>query len=143
MGEISAGIIGITTGCLALAYIISLPVFYGLFSFKKDWDNWECYASQDHDILVPWSNDFEDPPEDYHNVSANFQMVNLWGFINFTAPIALMIVCGLPACFCDCTEVVAIITACLFAMSYISHFFTMIVMRWRHAGRVCAGDFDS
>ena len=72
MGYAGVVIGAITIGCLAFAYLISLPVFYGLFSFKQDWDNWDCYASQDHDILVPWQNDMEDPPEDYHNVSANF-----------------------------------------------------------------------
>ena len=36
---------------------------------------------------------------------------------------------------------VAFLFACL-AASYVSHFITMAVMRLRHAGRVCSGDFS-
>ena len=33
--------------------------------------------------------------------------------------------------------------AFLLGASFIGHLFTMIVMRWRHAGRVCSGDYNS
>ena len=65
-------------GCLSsiLAYLvicswfISLPIFYGIFAFGE-YENWECYASQDYAINEPWEGPGS-PPEDYHNVSGNF-----------------------------------------------------------------------
>ena len=53
-----------------LAYVVSLPVFYGIFAFG-DVENWKCYASQDHAITEPWQEP-ESPPEDYHDVSGKF-----------------------------------------------------------------------
>ena len=65
-----------------LAYVVSLPVFYGLFTFS-DYEDWECYASQDSSADVPWDLSLGSAPDSYHNVSDNFYMVNLWGFCNF------------------------------------------------------------
>ena len=44
MSKVCAGGGMIFAGCLALAYIVAMPVFYGLFSFKHGWDDWDCYA---------------------------------------------------------------------------------------------------
>ena len=132
-------------GCLALAYIVCMPVLYGMFSFKDGWDDWNCYASQDSDIMVPWTDQTASPPDDYHNVGSNFYVVNLWGFINFA--VLAGIACLALAVKCiwaeeEYWEGIIGLGMILVALSYISHFFTMVVMRWRHAGRVCAGDFD-
>ena len=92
---------------------------------------------------MPWTDQSASPPDNYHNVGSNFYVVNLWGFINF----AVITGTGLCATLCACIDEglgAGILAAGSFlvGLSYISHFFTMIVMRWRHAGRVCAGDFD-
>ena len=73
---------------LTLSYVIALPVLYGIFSFAG-YEDWECYASQDSSSTVPWDLALGDPPSDYHDVSGNFNMVNLWGFINFAVAIGI------------------------------------------------------
>ena len=132
-------------GCLMATYIVALPVFYALFSFDSHWkEPYECYATQDHEILIPWNG--VDPTDDVHNVSDNFKMLNLWGFINFAAPLAICLCCLLPLTMsikADSVAIIGGITLGLFVLSYLSHFITSLVMRWRHAGRVCSGDFDS
>ena len=127
-----------------ICYVISFPVFYGLFAFS-DYENWDCYALQDHSVTTPWMGDPNDVPGDYHNVSANFYMVNLWGFINFVAPPGIF--CFFLCCSCifkgDMAEILASLAGCLVGISFFGHLFTMLVMRWRHAGRVCSGDYNS
>ena len=127
-------------GCVGVAFIISLPVFYGIFAFG-DHEDWTCYASQDSDVTLPWTGP-EQHPDDYIDVGQNFYMVNLWGFCNFCIPFGIGI-CSL-ACLCfseDCSAIFAgVCFFCLF-LSYLAHLITMAVMRFRHAGRVCSGDF--
>ena len=69
-------------------------------------------------------------------------MLNLWGFINFMVAIGVAVCAGLSSIVSDtCAEVILGIGLALTALSYLSHFITLLVMRWRHAGRVCSGDF--
>ena len=75
-------------------------------------------------------------------MSGNFDMVNLWGFINFMVPFGIGC-CTLCLSICS-RETGGICAAMLFVLlgfSYFSQLLTMSVMRWRHAGRVCSGDF--
>ena len=127
---------------VVLVYVVSLPVFYGLFSFS-DYEDWECYASQDSSADVPWDLSLGSAPDSYHNVSDNFHMVNLWGFCNFAIAAGIGC-CGL-CCALFNNELASISLAIglgLTFLSYFVHFLTLLVMRWRHAGRVCAGDFN-
>ena len=137
-------LVGTLAVLILMAYAVSLPVFYGMFSFG-DIEDWECYASQDRDDNETWDLSLGDPPGDYHNVSSNFYMVNLWGFINF------MVVAGAGCCFVSCavicsdSELAGIIAGILLmldGLSYLAHFITLLVMRFRHAGRVCSGDYS-
>ena len=92
---------GISTALAVLimfAYVISFPVFYGIFALS-DHEDWECFASQDYSITVPWMGE-GNPPGDYHAVHSNFYMVNLWGFINFMIPIGVG--CLALCCYCIC-----------------------------------------
>ena len=95
-----AKVIACTSTVLAvlilLAYVISLPVFYGMFALG-DIENWTCYATQDSAITQPWLGRLS-PPDDYHDVSGNFYMLNLWGFSNFMAPFGI----GFLFLFCWC-----------------------------------------
>ena len=93
---------------------------------------------------MPWTDQTESPPDYYHNVGSNFYAVNLWGFINF------IVMSGI-ACLAfavgfstenDEGEIAGVVGGCVISLSYLSQFLTMAVMRWRHAGRVCSGDFD-
>ncbi len=52
--------------------------FYYGFIGEGDWD---CYATQDGEILTPWmSNEGDDVPDEYHHVNANLQVVCIWVF---------------------------------------------------------------
>ena len=85
--ESKAGPILSVTGMLIMwAYVVSLPVFYGIFAFGS-YEDWDCFASSDHEVKEPWIDDGGKVPEDYINVSNKFYMVNLWGFINFMVPV--------------------------------------------------------
>ena len=87
-----------------------------------------------------------DPPSDWHDVSGNFYMLNLWGFINFMCPPGLLCLYLFFKCIRrrsdgECPEVFLASMMFMVGVSYISQIITMAVMRWRHAGRVCSGDF--
>ena len=72
-------------------------------------------------------------------------MLNLWGFINFMVLIFAGC-CALTGSACrtgECCIILAAMVAFLTGLSYLGQFFTMIVMRSRHAGRVCSGDFNT
>ena len=127
----------------AIGYILCLPIFYGIFAFG-DHEDWECYAKKGSD--VPWTADMGELTDDYTDVSQNFHMVNVWGFCNFVIPfgIGCLAVCCAICRFCgrETPEIVAAICFAGLFLSYLSHFITMVVMRWRHVGRVCSGDFN-
>ena len=136
------GVTMLVAALAVIAYLLCFPVFYGIFSFG-DHESWDCYATQDKEVLLPWDGS-GDQPADLHNVYDDFHMVNLWGFINWTvAPFGILLFGGCFGCLAssEAGGIVAAILGCLLALSYISQFITMCVMRWRHAGRVCAGDF--
>ena len=66
------GYIGTCTAVtIAICYVLSFPIFYGLFTFKN-YEDWDCYATQDHSVTTPWMGDPNEVPGDYHNVSYNF-----------------------------------------------------------------------
>ena len=132
----------IIAGCIIAAYVISLPVLYGKLTFG-DGESWSCYASQDHGKDKPWLHGDTDVPHDYHDVSGNFEMLTMWGFINFMAPfgIGILALCG-GLCSKDCSAGIGAALGILNAASYLAHMITMLVMRFRHAGRVCSGDFE-
>ena len=78
-------------------------------------------------------------------------MINTWGFYNFMAPYGILILWLLLLVFScsrqndqkeECLLVLATFLFGCLAISYVIHFITMAVMRLRHAGRVCSGDFD-
>ena len=48
----SAGVICLA-GTAFVGFFLSLAVFYGFFSFGNI-EQWDCYASMDKDVLVPW-----------------------------------------------------------------------------------------
>ena len=94
---------------------------------------------------MPWIDDGSDIPDDYHNVTQNFYMLNLWGFCNFMIPFGLMCLSGCMYCLCrskECTEIIMGLGMGCVALSYLSQLITMCVMRYRHAGRVCSGDYS-
>ena len=127
---------------LAGGYFFSLPVFFGIFSYNGI-DEWECWASNDSTIYSPWLGSETDRPDSYHNVRDNFDVVCHWGLWNFI--IASFF--GLCAFLGKCNReegCIAIFGMGLFAMAalHVIMFITLLVMRFRHAGRVCSGDYS-
>ena len=41
----------------------------------------------------------------------------------------------------DIKDTLLLIATMILGPSYMSHFITLMVMRWRHAGKVCSGDY--
>ena len=110
--------------------------YYGFY----DEGDWTCYATQDKDIRLPWENkNGVDPPDEYHNVNANFKVVCIWGFFNYLLALILWL-CVLLVRFENIPEIVGI-GLWLVGGGWFAHFLTMMIMRWRHAGKTCSGDY--
>ena len=80
-------VIGFCLACYGhlfmLAFWGALIAGFYYYGFNDEGD-WTCYATQNSDIKIPWENtNGVDPPDDYHNVNANFKVVCIWGFINY------------------------------------------------------------
>ena len=118
-------------------------LYYALINESEG--SWSCYATQDESMVTPCRdpNDSECPAtsEDnpYHDVSANFQMVCIWGFINYT----LIAFAYFAPCIKEQPNQVYFGLILLFLLitfaSWLSQSLTMYVMRYRHAGVVCSG----
>ena len=143
MGSKEGPILSVLGGLIMLAYLISIPVFYGVFAFGS-YEDWDCFASNDHSIKEPWIDDGHEVPDDYLNVATKFYNMNLWGFINFMVPIGIgcLTLCLFDSCRKCCKKMLAW-SLILAAVSYISQLITMYVTRYSHAGRVCSGDFNA
>ena len=80
-----------------------------------------------------------------HNVTDNFQMICVWGMVTYSLIIFLFSIVlffgekaldvgdGLP---------MALLIGGAF-LNYLAHFISLMVMRWRPAGKICAGDYLS
>ena len=73
-------------------------------------------------------------------------MLNMWGFCNFMVPLGFLLLACISYCVTrgsrDCAEIVLPFGMVGMSLSYLSHLITMFVMRYRHAGRVCSGDYN-
>ena len=65
---------------VVLAFWGALITGYFYYGFVGEGD-WDCYATQNGDVLIPWqpSEEQEDVPDNYHHVNANFKIVCIWG----------------------------------------------------------------
>ena len=75
-----------------------------------------------------------------HDVTSNFRVVTIWGFFTYALMVLtfLCLMCsGEDGCLTPCLAIVG----CVIGLSWISHFLTLMIMRWRHAGKVCSGDY--
>ena len=140
--------------CSVLTMIWSFLVFfsfwglivfgYGYYAFSPHSDlhaSYDCFASNSKDVEnIAYSKQNEDGS--LHNVTANFQVVVYWGFFTYALMLSIFscLLCnGENGCLTPCLAILAFITGC----SYIGHFLTLMILRWRHAGKVCAGDYLS
>ena len=122
-----------------LAFWGSLITGFFYYGFSGQ-DQWTCYATQDDQVKVPWDyNTQGDVPEDYHNVNSNFQVVCIWGFFDYL--LALIIWYWMLASKMDSCEGLKGLSIAVVALSHLAHFLTMMIMRWRHAGKTCSGDY--
>ena len=137
--------------CSILTLIWSFLVFfsfwgtivfgYGYYAWSgnSDLHKYECYASNDKDV-ASIAYDTQDKDHTLHHVTANFQVVIIWGFFTYALMVFTFLcamVVGEDGCLMPCIAFQAFVLA----VSWLSHLITMMVMRWRHAGKVCSGDY--
>ena len=120
----------------------SIVVGFYYYGFVQEGD-WTCYATQNGDVLVPWNSTTEEVPDDYHDVNSNFRVVCIWGFFQY---IYIYLVAMFFMFYKDIDSVLdnflgAIGISVLPGICWFTHFLTMMIMRWRHAGKVCSGDY--
>ena len=113
---------------------------YGYYSWSgnSDLNKYECYASNDKDQIQAFATQNADGS--LHDVTANFRVVTIWGFFTYTLMVLtfMCLLCqGEDGCLTPCLAMMA----CVIGLSWISHFVTLMIMRWRHAGKICSGDF--
>ena len=90
---------------------------------------------------MPWNVAEGDAPGDYHDVNANFQVIGIWGFFQYLF-IFLMwywIMCTTHGDYSTCKPLSMMFNI----LGYTGHFLTLMILRWRHAGKVCSGDYYS
>ena len=115
--------------------------------------DWTCYASQDDSLNVPCADkkaeDCADASHDhpYHDVSSNFAASLYWGLANNFFMILFFYAFrwhnsrDYTARFHNCTENVLIAGIFTTFLSWLAHFIMVLIMRYRHAGKVCSGDY--
>ena len=73
-------------------------------------------------------------------MTANFKVVTIWGFCTYVLMVLtfMCLMCsGEDGCLTPCLAM----CSCVIGLSWFSHFLTLMIMRWRHAGKVCSGDY--
>ena len=131
-------------------YYISFLAYYGFFLtltaghfyfYLMSFDKGNCYAFQDKNNETAYL--LIDVPGGSLDVSNNFRVVNLMGFISFFfITLTMMYVHFKMSCTSyysprDCMALWMITLFLLWACYYL----TLLVMRLRHAGKVCSGDY--
>ena len=87
-------------------------------------------------------------PDNYHNVSANFDVCLYWGFINTVLIFSLFLYMRVlnlddeSRCSKSCKELFFVISMFVLIASWLSQMITVAIMRYRHAGKVCSGDYN-
>ena len=138
--------------CTVTVLIWSFLVFYGFwgaiiygYSYyawgngAESKDNYQCYASnKEKDVYTA----YDASASGLHNVSQNFHMVCNWGAITYMLILVLftMMLCLGERALDDCEGCVAFLVGGAF-VNWLAHFLTLMIMRWRHAGKVCSGDY--
>ena len=57
--------------------------YFGYSMNGLDEASWTCFAPQDKSVTVPWPGPKEDVPDNYHNVSDDFQLCARFGFYTY------------------------------------------------------------
>ena len=118
--------------------IIVFGYGYYAWSGNSDLNKYECYASNSKDQMLAFASQNDDGS--LHHVTANFNVCVIWGFITY-ALMVLTFLCLLCNGENGCLTPVLAVSACIIGISWFSHFLTLMILRWRHAGKVCAGDY--
>ena len=138
------------TCCTFLVYTWSFLIFvgfwmgivfgYAYFTFIDTTErSWDCYAVQDKSVLEPWNG--EGPvPDNLHHVNANFDVCLYWGFVNYLLVVLLFLIAR--ECVHKEKQFFAAICCLILFVSAAIHTITVGVMRFRHAGKVCSGDYS-
>ena len=109
--------------------------YFGYVNNGLEEGHLSCYAPQDKDVLVPWDGQGA-VPDSYHNVSDNFQLCARFGFYTYigvtTAALCFQFKSTLP--------VAGLLSVCV-PFVYSTNMLMAMIYRWRHAGKVCSGDY--
>ena len=101
-----------------------------------------CYAPQDKDVQIPWSSSGGgNIPDDYHNVNDNFILCARFGFYTYLCVTLLLVMFQ---CIGNRDGCLLSLVSCLTApigFLYITNLLMVMIYRWRHAGKICSGDY--
>ena len=116
---------------------------YGIGSSNSGEESEICYAPQDKNIEQPWSFQTSKAiPDDYHNVNDNFILCARFGYYTYISVTVIFFLFQ----FVDGTDgnKMEAIFSCLalpIAALYVTNLLMVMIYRWRHAGKICSGDY--
>ena len=119
----------------SLAFWGSIVFGFYYYGFKGEGD-WTCYALND-DVNEAWTSEMGPRSDDWHDVNANFDVICIWGFFDYLCVYLIFLYIAFAR---EVSEIVAL-PMVVVGMSHFTHFIVMMVLRWRHAGKVCSGDY--
>ncbi len=80
----------------------------------------------------------DDGPKE-HDISTNFQLINNFGAVIYI--IGFLLLSCVAVTKNDCAECAGAVFIPLLITLWAPHFLAMNIFRFRHAGKVCSGDF--
>ena len=121
---------------LTFGYLVCMTAGFAYFAWSpnvEEVNDWRCYATQDKVNTLPYTTD--GPNE--HDISTDFQLLNNFGAIIFGMASLLFfpLTCGKSV-----SNILGYLM-CIEIICWFGFFITMQIFRFRHAGKVCSGDF--
>ena len=127
-------------------YYFSVLLWYGFFfglaavqfiAYFIDDASGNCYAYMDKSLTLPLTTS----GDNLKDITANFKLASLWGAISFLL-IGLLLMSIHIRYWCDrYAGEWWICPAIILVANWVGYFLTLMSLRLRHAGKVCAGDY--
>ena len=123
---------------LTFGYLACMTTGFAYFAWSKNVEevnDWRCYATQDKSNTIPFTTDGPDE----HDISTDFQLINNFGAVIFGIASLMFLYFTCTPRFSSSTFVAQLFgcEACIWLIFFI----TSQIFRFRHAGKVCSGDF--
>ena len=136
---------------IGAVYYLSMLIFYGFFILlmgshiyfsqeeqQIEEKDWRCYAFNDKDSQEVYSErDFDD----LHDVSKDFQALNVWGAITYLLIICLIFSLHIIERDSDFDAGCFFLPIAFNILNWLVYFLFLHIYRWRHAGKLCSGDY--